>query len=82
MTDQQIPLVRLVATKDRCQRQIRLDKAGKPVMCNRVGYARLEVEGSIPLCRDHFQETQVVVNQYYKSSQSSRRSDEEETKDV
>lgn len=51
MNSPQPPIVKIKPTDKPCQRQLRLDAAGKPHVCGRSGYVELE---SVPLCQEHF----------------------------
>lgn len=64
MTDAQTPLMRILPTHNHCERQVRLDRAGKPVYCGKHGFGVL-VDGtgtkSIPLCKTHLEEQMDIV---------------------
>lgn len=46
--------IKLLPATENCKRELRLDPAGKPVLCGRPGVARF-VDG-LPLCKKHLQE--------------------------
>ena len=52
--------LRVFPTKNRCRRQVRLDKAGKPVNCGRPGYAIIDGQ-DVPLCALHFHEQRPAI---------------------
>ena len=58
MSNQQECFVKMYAATGQCQRETHLNKAGKPVVCGRDAYARLE-DGSL-LCHNHMQDMMEV----------------------
>jgi len=56
-------LMSLKPSKAKCQREVGLDRAGKPVQCSAKGYVEFDVEGGcgVTVCRKHFDEVKAVT---------------------
>jgi hypothetical protein len=59
MADSQSPLIKLFKAEGMCERELRLDKSGRPVMCDKEAFAR--IGDSVKLCKIHIEDAMNVA---------------------
>ena len=53
------PLVKMFPSTGICQREIRIDQSGKPILCQNKAYAK--IENGPALCLHHLEEAMQIV---------------------